>query len=239
MPDPATTRQKQFLRQLGYKDAAKVTKQQASQLIDKLLAEEKASGKTFPCPYCKAKFGPRPKREKKCPSCGNRIIQLSGKFYTLSQADTLFQADWLKEARQFTKQEVSDDWKEERKYRKEFGEPLIVGYSVTAGPSCPHVKHLEKLLILIEDAYDAPDMLPPFDECKHDTCECQFISVMADEAKKGTRVAEFSDPAVQAKLTTRKKSLVGNQTRKKSSGCAFVLIACLLLLIVIFALHRM
>src|SRR3990172_7482158 len=119
MSDAATSRKMQFLRRLGYKDAAKVTKQQASQLIDKLLAEEEASGKTFPCPYCKAKFGPRPKREKKCPSCGKTIIHLSGKFFTQSEADSKYQKDWLKESRQDTKREVSDDWKEERKYRKE------------------------------------------------------------------------------------------------------------------------
>jgi hypothetical protein len=118
MPNTATSRQMQYLRQLGYKGGDKLTKQQASQLIDRLLADEKASGKTFPCPYCKAKFGPRPKREKKCPSCGNTIIHLSGKFYTQSDADAKYQKDWLKESRQDVKREVADEWKDERKYRK-------------------------------------------------------------------------------------------------------------------------
>lgn len=229
MPNSATSRQMQFLRQLGYKDGQKLTKQQASQLIDKLLAEEKASGKTFPCPYCKAKFGPRPKREKKCPSCGNAIIHLSGKFYTQEQADTKYQKDWLKDSRQDAKREVSDEWKEERKYRKEFGEPLIVGYSITAGPNCPHANHLQGLLVLVEDAYDNPDLLPPFEECRHDHCECEFTTVMADEVKKGTRVAEFSDPTMQAKLTTRKTSAVGIEHRKRSPGCLSVIIVVLLL----------
>lgn len=233
MSDIATTRQKQFLRQLGCKDTSTLTKQQASQLIDKLLTEEKASGKTFPCPYCKARFGPRPKREKKCPSCGNTIIHLSGKFYTQEQADTLYQADWQKQSRQDAKHEVSDEWKEERKYRKEFGEPMIVGYSIKAGPNCPHAKHLAGLLVLIEDAYDNPDLLPPFADCKHDSCECEYIIMMADEVKKGTRIAEFSDKATQAKLTTRKTSPVGIANRKKSAGCAPVL---LLLLVLAFSL---
>ena len=237
MPDPATQRQKQFLRQLGYKDAAKVTKQQASQLIDKLLAEEKASGKTFPCPYCKAKFGPRPKREKKCPSCGKTIIHLSGTFLTQSEADNKYQKSWQKETRQDVRRDVSEEWREERKYRKEFGEPMIVGYSITAGPNCPHVKHLQGLLILIEDAYDNPDLLPPFDECKHDLCECEYTIVMADEVKKGTRIAQFSDKATQAKLTTRKTSSVGILNRKKSSGCASVLLVCIVLIIFTFALR--
>jgi hypothetical protein len=228
MPDNATPRQMQFLRQLGYKDSAKLTKQQASQLIERMLAEEKASGKTFPCPYCKAKFGPRPKREKKCPSCGNTIVQLSGKFYTQAEADSKYQKDWLKESRQYAKSQVREEWKEERKFRKEFGEPLIVGYSITAGPQCPHTKRLEGLLVLIEDAYDSTDLLPPFDSCKHDTCECEFIAVMHGEVKKGTRIAEFSDPSVQAKLTTRKTSPVGIQNRKSKSGCASILLLLLL-----------
>ncbi len=230
MSKGATSHQMQFLRQLGHKDGQKLTKQQASQLIDKLLAEETAAGKTFPCPYCKAKFGPRPRREKKCPSCGNTIIHLSGKYYTKAQADNKYQKDWLKESRQCTKQEVGDDWKEERKYRKEFGEPLIVGYSITAGPNCPHAKQLEGLLVLIEDAYDNLDLLPPFEECKHDLCECEFTAVMHGEVKKGTRVAEFNDSRLQAKLTTRRTSPVGIESRKKSGGCLSVVVVGLLLL---------
>jgi len=230
MPDPATSRQKQFLRQLGYKDAAKVTKQQASQLIDKLLADEKASGKTFPCPYCKAKFGPRPKRERKCPSCGKTIIHLSGKFYTQEQADTLYQTDWMKETRQDVKTEVKEEWKEERQFRKEFDEPMIVGYTIKAGANCPHAKHLDGLFVLIEDAFDNPDLLPPFENCKHDTCECDYTPARHGEVKGRTKVAQFSDPNIQAKLTTRKTSSVGIEHRKKSSGCASVLIICIVLI---------
>lgn len=230
MPDPATPRQKQFLRQLGYKDAAKVSKQHASQLIDKLLAEEKASGKTFPCPYCKAKFGPRPKREKKCPSCGNTIIHLSGKFYTHEQADTRYQADWMKETRQDVKFEVKEEWKEERQFRREFGEPMVVGYTIKAGANCAHAKHLDGLSVLIEDAFDNLDLLPPFDQCRHDTCNCDYTPARHGEVQGGTRVAQFSDPTVQAKLTTRKTSTVGIEHRKKSTGCASVLVVCIMLI---------
>jgi ribosomal protein L37AE/L43A len=108
MPD-ATSRQKQFLRALGHKDVGKLTKEQASKLIDELLAAEKASGKTFHCPYCKSRFGPRPKRQAKCPKCGKTIIQLSGKFYTEDQADAKFQNDWLKDSRQDVKSEVVEE----------------------------------------------------------------------------------------------------------------------------------
>lgn len=172
MCDAATSRQKQFLRWLGHRNAEKLTKQQASRLIETLLAEEKESGKTFPCPYCKARFGPRPKRTKKCPSCGNTIIQLSGKFYTEKQADEHCQKDWFKDSRNAVKSETSQVWKEDRKFRKEFDESLFIGYSIEAGPSCPHAKYREGMLILIEDAYAAPELLPPFDGCRYDSCEC-------------------------------------------------------------------
>lgn len=230
MPAPATSRQKQFLRQLGHKDVSKLTKQQASKLIDKLLAKEKASGKTFPCPYCKKRFGPRPKRTKNCPACGKKIIHLSGRFFTEQQADERYQKDWLKESLQEARQQVRDDWKEEKSFRREFKEPLFVGYKVKAGPACPHTKKLEGVLVLIEDAYDMPDMLPPYEECKHDSCECEFEAVMANEVKRGTRVAEFEDPKVQAKLTTHKTSPVSTQ---KKSGCLGVVLSLIVVMVVI------
>lgn len=223
MPIPATKRQKEFLRRLGYKDVATVSKVQASQLIDQLLAEEQASGKSFPCPYCKKKFGPRPKRRTKCSSCGNTIIHLSGKFYTERQADELVQSDWLKEARRDRVSEVKEDWREEKRARKEFGEPMTVGYMVKAGPACPHAKPFEGLLVLLEDAYDTPDLLPPYNECHHDTCKCDFDPIMAGEVPKGTRVAEWEDPGQRAKIATREKRKVS--TQKGKGGCALLVAA--------------
>jgi hypothetical protein len=105
---------------------------------------------------------------------------------------------------------------------------MIVGYSVKAGPSCPHAKYLEGLLILIEDAYDTPDILPPFDECRHDSCECEHNLMMANEVPRGTRVAEWADKGQQAKQTTRRTSPVSSQ---KKSGCASVLLFVLLLML--------
>lgn len=229
MANPATTRQTQFLRQLGHKDVASLSKQQASQLIDKLLAEEKASGKTFRCPYCKAQFGPRPRRKVECKSCGNTIVHLSGKFYTEEQADKLYQKDWLKDTRKDRSADVKDDWREERQYRKEFGETETVGYMVQAGPNCPHAKSMEGLLVLIEDANDTPDFLPPYDECRHDSCECEYTSVSASEVRRGARIAEWSDPAQRAKLKTRKNSPVSVQQKK--AGCAGALLGVLSLVV--------
>jgi hypothetical protein len=228
----ATLRQKQFLRRLGHKEVSKLTKAQASQLIDSLLADEKAFGKTFPCPYCKARFGPRPKREKKCPVCGNMIIQLCGKFYTEEQADNLYQKDWLKESRDDNRLNVRDDWKDERAFRRQFKEQVTVGYLTKAGKSCPHAKHVDGLLVLIEDAFDTPELLPPFDDCRHDTCECEYTPVSSHEMPRGTRVAEFVDPKIKAKQTTRRTLPVSSQ---KKSGCASVLLLCMVLLVDVVA----
>ncbi len=222
----ATTRQKQFLRQLGHKAFDGLTKERASQLIDELLQAEKASGKTFPCPYCKKHFGPRPRRTKKCPSCGQTIVHLSGKFYTQEAVEEVDQKEWLKESRNDVKEDVKDDWREERSIRKEYGEVHIVGYLLNIGPQCTSSHHLNGLLVKIEDAAAAPGLLPPYDECRHDTCECDFQSVSPSEVPKGTRVAEWSDPAKQAKLQSVSHSNAQSAQKRKKSGCAGLLLLC-------------
>jgi hypothetical protein len=105
----ATNRQKQFLRQLGQKSVEGLTKERASSLIDELLQAEKASGKTFPCPYCKKPFGPRPRRTTKCPSCGQTITHLSGKFYTADKVDEINQKEWLNDSRKYNRELTKDD----------------------------------------------------------------------------------------------------------------------------------
>ena len=95
----ATKRQNQFLRQLGRKSCDGLTKTRASELIDQILQAEKAAGKTFPCPYCKKRSGPRPSRTKRCQSCGRTIIYLSCKFYTEDNIDELRRTEWLSDSR--------------------------------------------------------------------------------------------------------------------------------------------
>jgi hypothetical protein len=210
----ATTRQKQYLRQLGQKEVQGLTKEQASDLIDRLIEEEKRSGRQFPCPYCKQKFGPRPKRTKKCPHCGKTIYHICGKFLTESQVGNLNQNEWFNEERENVKESIRDDWREEQKFRKDFKEKLWVGYLLRIGPNCPHAAHLNGLLVLAEDAKANPDLLPPYDECRHDTCECEYELVSAHEVPRGTRVAE----------------IVG-QERKRKAGCLGVLMAAVGLLV--------
>ena len=211
-----TERQKQFLNELGRKSLAGLTKESASTLIDDLLAKEKSSGKTFPCPYCGKPFGPRPKRTKKCPSCGQTIVHLSGRFYTETRVDELDQAEWLNDAREDNRANVKSDWKDELKFRKEFREILTVGYLLKIGPACTASRHLNGLLVLIEDAFDAPEFLPPYPECNQETCECTYEPVSQHEVPKGTKFAEFEDPKQQAKLKTRASSPFGAKPVKTS-----------------------
>lgn len=219
----ATKRQKQFLRQLGHKSFDGLTKERASLLIDELLQAEEATGKTFPCPYCKKLFGPRPRRTKKCPSCGQTIVHLSGKFYTTDKAGDLYQKQWLDESRKNNRTTTKEDWREERSIRKEFGEVHTAGYLITIGPNCTSSIHLNGLLVTLEDANDTPELLPPFDGCRHDTCECDYESVSPDEVPRGTRIAEWRNPEKQATLTTRSSSPVSIERRSKA-GCAGVLL---------------
>lgn len=210
----ATTRQKQFLRALGHSDVDRLTIADASTLIERLLAEEKASGKTFPCPYCKRKFGPRPKRTKTCPSCKKKIIHLSGRFYTEDKVDEMNQKEWIKESRQANRADVREHWQDEKAIRKKFREQHTVGYLLRIGPNCTAASHLNGLLVLIEDAAKCIELLPPFDECREDTCECEYDPVSAHEVPRKTRIAEFADPQEQAKLKSPATSRTNNE------GCA-------------------
>lgn len=220
----ATNRQKQFLRQLGHKSFDGLTKDLASSLIDQLLKAESASGKTFPCPYCKKQFGPRPRRTKKCPSCGQTIVHLCGRFYTEGKVGELNQKEWLNDSRKDNRDNVKQDWKEERSFRKEFREVDTVGYIIRIGPACTSSQHLNGLLVTIEDANDTPDLLPPFDQCRYDTCECNYESVSPSEVPKGTKIAEWNDPVKQAKLKTRSASPASLVRGSKGGGCAGVLL---------------
>ena len=208
----ATVRQKQFLRALGCKDVDSLSKDQASSTIESLLEKERVSGKTFPCPYCKTKFGPRPKRTKKCPSCGNTIVHLSGRFYTENQVAENEQQEWLKECRTSNKETVREDWKDEKESRKEFKEKHFVGYLIRVCSKCTSSNHLNGLLVTFEDAIKSIELLPPYEECRHETRECEFDPVSENEIPRGTRIAQFVD--------SKKSQPASSKTPKKSKrGC--------------------
>lgn len=218
MSNPITTRQKQYLRQLGQKAVEGLSKEQASELIEQVLEKEKISGRQFPRPYCKQEFGPRPKRTKKCPHCGKTIYHICGKFLTESQVGDLNQKEWFKEERENVKENVRADWREEQEFQREFKEKHTIGYLLRIGPNCPHAAHLNGLLVMLEDAKANADLLPPYNECQHDTCKCEYKPVSAHEVPRGTRVAEMA----------------GQQSKHKA-GCLGVLLAAIGLLALAFA----
>jgi len=218
MAQPATTKQKQYLKRLGYAaDPNSLTKERASQQIDILLTQERESGRQFPCPYCKGKFGPRPKRRKKCPHCGNSIVHLVGKFYTEQQAGELYQKEWWRDSRSDVAEQVRDDYKENKSFEREFRETLTVGYIIKPGPHCPHVHHLRGLIVPLEDAKASPELLPPYDGCNHDTCECEYNEVGPGEVPRGTRVAQFSSPSRRSSST----AAVTRTTNRRQHKSAF------------------
>lgn len=161
-----------------------------------------------------------------------------------SQSDNKYQKDWEHKSRQSTKRRVSEAWSDERKYRKEFVNPLILGYRITAGKNCPHAKPYDGSTFLIEDVYDEPDLLPPYEGCEYDTCECEYTRVMTDDGGTARIVLEFGNPELQAKLITRNTSAVGFErtsfggkarairakNRIKSVGCTSVVLAGVALL---------
>ncbi len=214
----AISRQKQFLKQLGHTADDQLTKEQASKLIDQLLATEKASGKTFPCPYCKKPFGPRPKRSATCPACKGKIIHMSGKFYTEEKAGALIQKDLFKEMCSSVKEEVREEWKDEKDIRKQYGDTHFVGYLLQIGPKCTDSKHLNGLLVYVEDAFDAPELLPPYETCRFDSCECEYRAVSSSEVPKGTQVAEAHAAEITSKLKTRASKTAALMANPR--GCA-------------------
>ena len=132
-----------------------------------------------------------------------------GEVFMNSKSGSSPQTVWEVTTRKNIKRRAIDDWSDEQKYRKEFGQPLIVGYRIKAGKNCPEAKPYDGFVILIEDVYDEPDLLPPYVGCKFDTCDCEYTRVMSDEGGKVRIVLEFGNPELQAKLKTRRTSPVG------------------------------
>ena len=159
------------------------------------------------------------------------------------------QTDWEKASRQRTKREVNDAWRKEQVYRKKHGKPSIVGYRITAGKNCPHANPYDGSTFLIEDVYDEPDLLPPYEGCRHGTCKCTYAPARADQRGKARIVLEFGNAELQAKLTTRNTSPVGFEhssrggkarnirakNKKQPAGCTSVVLASIAILMLIAA----
>ncbi|MGV3604876.1 MAG: hypothetical protein ACO1RA_00600 [Planctomycetaceae bacterium] len=218
----ATPRQKQFIRNLGGKVPSGLTKDEASALIDSLLLDEIDSGKTYPCPYCKVKFGPRPSRDSQCPNCKEKIVSLLGKLYTEEQAKAAANKEWLRECQQDNKTNVREDAKDEREFQQEFDETHLLGYIIRIGPHCNHVRDRNGLMVLLNDALHNPNWLPPYEGCDCDSCECDYEPVSEGQVPPGTRIVVPDAPAATSIKVTRR-----SQQSNKSTSCAAVALAFL------------
>lgn len=219
----ATIKQKEFLRVLGQKKFAGMTKKSASELIDQLLAVERASGKEFSCPYCKATFFPRPKgRKKRCKSCSQMIIQICGQFYTEKKAIERDQKIWEKEERYIILSDVRDNWHDEKELRRE-GCKSNTGIRISVGANCPHASFLDNKLVSLEEAYvGKAKMLPPFPGCRYDSCECE-VDFEWDNSSADV------EPIHDLEIVSASRVDGGYHVvvRPTNSGCAFfLLLAC-------------
>lgn len=212
---PPSKAQRQFLAALGCRDTSGMTIDSASAKITELLALEKASGATFPCPYCGSLFGPRPKhRKKKCPACQRIIVHVAGKFLTeeqyaaaVAKQKALSDAKWRKEQNQLTFADAKEAYREERSFRREFEDVHYVGWLIDAGPECKAAQALDGLLVLIEHAAVEPTFLPPYADCSEETCECDITLVRSSAVPPGTHVIRLSDDAEHAAMLAKAKPL--------------------------------
>ena len=212
----STWRQRKFLKNLGFADGAKLTKRDASAMIDRLIQEREKAGATVPCPYCKRPVSPK---DRKCSHCGKPIYNICGKLYTevgFKKQEALDaqrdEREWLKESRRDVREQVKEDWRDEQQYRREFHETDNVGYLLRIGPHCD-AAHLNGLLVMIEDAKADPGLLPPYDECREATCECEFELVSTEEVPKGTMVAR------RAVNSTAEATQKDRRKQEHQSGC--------------------
>ncbi|MFM9963599.1 MAG: hypothetical protein ACKV2Q_20520 [Planctomycetaceae bacterium] len=101
---------------------------------------------------------------------------------------------------------VRDDWEDERDFRREYKEKNFVGYLLRIGPGCPHASHLNGLLVVLEDAKANLELLPPYSECREETCQCEFELVSDDGVASGTRIAEMEGKPSRISRSTSQSS---------------------------------
>ena len=234
---PATRRQIEYLRNLGYKGEWNLSATQAIQWIDWMLGEEERTGTcTLKCPYCKAPLPKRPKRTAaKCSKCKRRFYHLAGKLYTENRKAERDQneqhrdhQEWLKESRQMVRDDVRDCVETEKEFSRDMRacggvDPMeeMVGFVIRIGPDCHQSRHLDGLLVPLADAKSDPALLPPYPSCVEATCGCTFDPVSRGELPKGIRVAERAKP---------------RKAKGASAGClARIAIALVLIVVVVIA----
>lgn len=199
MAEPPTDKQIAFLKRLKYQGSPPRTKQEASTLIDASLAVRAKATET-----------------------GKGFAGL-----TQSQADKALERghrEWLKERHKEIREQVKDDLADQREFERDLRKyggmdpkHALAGWILRIGEHCAEAKHLDGLLVTVEDAKADPDLLPPYDTCREETCECEIEPVDVRDVPRGTRIAERVPDASQP---------AANRSHKpsKKSGCVTVVL---------------
>jgi hypothetical protein len=172
MSEEPTDKQLAFLKRLKYAGPSPKTKQEASVLIDASKA-----------------------KQTKAKEAGKEFTGL-----TSSQAEKALEKDrraWRKDRRKELREQMRDDLADQRELERDLKQyggvdrgDRLAGWILRIGEACVEAKNLNGLLVTVEDAKADPDLLPPYDECREETCECEIDPVLVRDVPRGTRVAE-------------------------------------------------
>jgi hypothetical protein len=148
------------------------------------------------------------------------------------------QANWRRSRRADIREQIRDDIRENRQFVNESKRgggdtrPIqLAGWILRIGKQCKDSRHLDGLLVQVGDATDDPDLLPPYDTCREESCECEVEPVDCSDVPKVTRIAERVGGG-KSKTSSRKKS---KPKKKSKRGC---LIFVLIVLAVIYVATR-
>jgi hypothetical protein len=174
---PASARQIEFLKNLGFKVSRNLSADEASALIDELLERENCEGVKLKCPACRKLLNERPRRMTPCPHCKTRIRDVTGKLYTERQLRARDHDEWFTERRA----EVDDIVGERLR------ENCIPGFLIRIGPGCVAAQHFDGAFIPIKIAAMRPDLIPPYRRiCLLESCECR-----AEELQAGDKIPKL------------------------------------------------
>ncbi|QDU33054.1 hypothetical protein KS4_10950 [Poriferisphaera corsica] len=156
---------------------------------------------------------------------------------TVKQAERVINKvhrDWLKERRKEIREQIKDDLGVQRDFEKDMRKcggldhkDEFAGWILIIGSECNHSKHLNRLLVAVNDAKTDLGLLPPYDTCLEETCECEIEPVTVRDVPKGTFIAE-RDLENQNHHEDKKK-------KKSSTGCLTFLMLVLVMIVLFHA----
>jgi Flp pilus assembly protein TadB len=238
MPHEPTDKQLAFLKRLKYAGLPPKTKREASVLINASKAKQakaKEAGKEF-------------------------------KGLTTSQAEKALAREhraWLKERRKEIREQMKDDLACQREFERDMRKcggierkDEFVGWLLRIGEHCTESRHLDGLLVTAEDAKADPGLLPPYDTCREETCECEIDPVNVRDVAKGTRIVERVPKEDSTPAPTMKKEVsrssddmevlqqqvsrssgarrARQKAKQSKSGCMTVLFLVLLAIVLVY-----